>query len=575
MRHQTLTCVFLLAFSALPAAGQQEQYPVHPDSVKQDGVPEGKVEGPFDWKSRIFPGTDRKYWVYVPAQYDPAKAACVMVVQDGLNRARGWKLPTVLDNLIHKGDMPVTIGIFIDHGRVKPTRPGAQPRFNRSFEYDSMGDRYARFLLEEILPEVGKRWNLSDDPNDRSIAGSSSGAICAFTVAWERPDEFRRVFSSVGTFVGLRGGNEYPVLVRKSESRPIRVFLQDGSNDLNIYAGSWWVANQDMLAALQFSGYDVRHDWGQGGHNGKHSTAIMPDALRWLWRDYPQPIQAGMAPKRRSQVLIPGEDWQLVSSGHRFTEGPAVNAQGEVFFTDIPNNRIHRVALDGTVSVFAEDTGGANGLMFAADGSLLACQGRANRIVRYDTHGRATVLFDDAPGNDCVVLPEVTYYTDPASHQVWMIRDGKRTVVDTGIEFPNGVVATGDQAFLLVSDTHSRWITSFAIQPDGTLAHKQKYGYLHVPDDDTLDSGADGMTVDTQGFTWVTTRLGLQVMDQLGRVHFIVRKPQDAWLSNVVFGGPELDTVFVTCGDSVYKRRVARRGLRSHQAPVALPKPGL
>ncbi|MFK7821680.1 MAG: alpha/beta hydrolase, partial [Planctomycetaceae bacterium] len=176
----------ILLFTA--GAFAQETYPVHPDSVPQDGVPKGKVEGPFEFnESKIYPGTQRQYWGYVPAQYDKSKPACTMVVQDGLGRARGWKLPTVMDNLIHKKEMPVTIGIFIDHGKVISHLKDAQPRFNRSFEYDSVGDRYARFLTDEILPAVSEKWNLSDDPNDRSIAGASSGGICAFNVAWERP----------------------------------------------------------------------------------------------------------------------------------------------------------------------------------------------------------------------------------------------------------------------------------------------------------------------------------------------------------------------------------------------------
>ena len=229
----------------------EEEYKVDPDSLPQEGVPQGQIKGPFTWKSKIFPGTVREYWIYVPAQYDKEKPACVMVVQDGLGRANGWKMPTVFDNLIHKGQMPVTVGIFITPGVVPAPRKGAEDRFNRSFEYDSLGDRYARFLIEEILPEVRKSYNLSDDPNDRAIAGASSGAICAFNVAWERPDQFRRVFSTIGTYTGLRGANEFPVLVRKVEPKPIRVFLQDGSNDLDLFGGSWWVANQDMLAVAR------------------------------------------------------------------------------------------------------------------------------------------------------------------------------------------------------------------------------------------------------------------------------------------------------------------------------------
>ena len=166
---------------------------------------------------------------------------------------------------------------------------------------------------------------------------SSSGAICAFNVAWERPDAFRRVLSTIGTYVGLRGGNDFPVLVRKTEPKPLRVFLQDGSNDLDLYAGSWWVANQDMLSSLTWAGYEVRHAWGSGGHNSEHAAEIMPDAVRWLWKDYPAPIKKGGTSGRRMDLLIPGEEWELVSDGYRFAEGPALNDRGELFFSDIPN----------------------------------------------------------------------------------------------------------------------------------------------------------------------------------------------------------------------------------------------
>src|SRR6185295_6005322 len=195
------------------------------------------VKGPFIWNSTIYPATERNYWIYVPQHYDSLKPACVMIVQDGLGRANEWNLPNVLDSLINLKVIPVMIGIFIDPGKVPSTGVESFPRYNRSFEYDGMGDRYARFLLEEMLPQVSKKYNLSTDPNDRLLAGASSGAICAFNAAWEKPDAFRRVFSTIGTYVGLRGGDTFATLVRKSEPKPIRIFLQDGDHDLNIYAG--------------------------------------------------------------------------------------------------------------------------------------------------------------------------------------------------------------------------------------------------------------------------------------------------------------------------------------------------
>lgn len=575
MTRQWTSFALLAALIGTGPAFAQDTYPEHPDSRRQEGVPQGKIEGPFSWKSTIFPGTVRDFWVYVPAQYDGSKPACVMVVQDGLGLANGWKVPTVLDNLIHKKDVPVTIGIFISPGVVPAPNEKAQPRFNRSFEYDGLGDRYARFLIEEILPEVGKTYKLSQDPNDRAIAGSSSGGIAAFTAAWERPDAFRRVFTGVGTYVGLRGGNEYPVLIRKSEPKPIRVFLQDGSNDNNIYAGSWWVANQDMLAALEWAGYDVNHAWGEGGHNGKHATAILPDALRWLWHNYPQPVTAAPSNKR-IEVLIPGENWQLVSEGHGFTEGPAVSPTGDVYFTDIPKNRIHKIDPAGKVTVFAEETNGANGLMFGPDGQLYACQNNAQRIVRYNTEGQHEVVVSDAPSNDLVLLKTGGgYFTDPGNKKVWHFTlDGTKQLVAEGIEFPNGVIPSADQTLLFVNDTRGRWITSWSIQPDGMLANRQEYGWLHRPDH-TGQTGADGMTVDTEGRLYVTTNLGVQVLDQLGRVHFMLDKPDPAWLSNAVFAGPEKNILYVTCGGKVFKRKLNATGVIPWQDPVTPPKPRL
>ena len=266
-----------------------EDYPLGPDSLKQEGVPAGKVTQ-HTWKeSKIFPGTERDYWVYVPAQYDAAKPACVMVFQDGqgyVGETGHSRVPIVFDNLIHQKAMPVTIGIFINPGNF-PSQAGNKPRSNRSFEYDSLGDAYARFLLDEILPAVGQEYSLTDDPQGRAICGISSGGICAFTVAWERPDAFSKVISYVGSFTNIRGGHVYPALIRKTEKKPIRVFLQDGENDLDNLHGNWPLANREMAAALKFAGYDYRFEMGSEGHNAKHGAAILPEMLRWLWRDYP------------------------------------------------------------------------------------------------------------------------------------------------------------------------------------------------------------------------------------------------------------------------------------------------
>jgi enterochelin esterase family protein len=289
----TLACLGLFAASVHAA----DDYKLGPDSQEQADVPKGKVTK-YSWNhSEIFLGTVRDYWVYVPAQYDEGSPACVMVFQDGgsYQDLKGqFRVPTVFDNLIHKKEMPVTIGIFINPGNIPATAQDAKGRSNRSFEYDTLSDQYVRFLDKEILPEVSKTYKLRQDAAGRAICGISSGGICAFTAAWERPDLFSKVLSHVGSFTNIRGGDVYPGIIRKTEHKPIRVFLQDGSGDLDNLHGNWPLANQSMASALKFAKYDYKFEFGDGGHNGKHGGAILPDSLRWLWREEgatPKPAQ--------------------------------------------------------------------------------------------------------------------------------------------------------------------------------------------------------------------------------------------------------------------------------------------
>lgn len=561
-------------------AALAQEYTLGPDSQRQAGVPTGTVTQ-HSWTSRIYPGTVRDYWVYVPAQYDAAKPACVMIFQDGgglVGEKSTWRAPIVLDNLIHKREMPVTIGIFINPGVLPALSDNAQARYNRSFEYDALGDRYARFLLEEILPEVGKKYNLSADPNDRGIGGSSSGGIAAFTAAWNRPDAFRRVLSFIGSYTNLRGGHVYSSLIRKTEPKPLRVFLQDGRNDQNIYSGNWWIGNQDMASALEFAGYETTFVVGNEGHNGRHGSAILPDALRWLWKNHPKPIGLRETISERHEIrniLDPGQDWELVSDGYKLTEGPAVDREGNVFFTDIRNNRIHKIGTDGKVSVFKEDSGAANGMMFGPDGRLYVCQNARKRIVAYAKDGAESVVAEDVGSNDLAVNRKgEIYFTEPQTKRVWFVdATGNKRVVHEGIDFPNGVLLSADQSLLYVADYRGKWVWSFQVQPDGSLANGQPFYRMETSDESSV-SFADGMTVDTLGHLYVATDQGVQVCDQAGRVVGIIRKPHTGPLTNVVFAGPDMQTLYATVGDRVYKRRLRRAGVVSWK-PVMPPKPRL
>ena len=268
------------------------EYTLGPDSLPQEGVPSGTVEERTWDASRIYPGTTHEYRVYVPAQYTDAEPAAVMVFQDGefyVDPEGLVRAPTVFDNLIHRGEMPVTIGIFINPGMKEI------PWDLRSIQYASVADMYVRFLLEEILPEVGEDYNLTDEAAGRAIAGMSDGGLASFTVAWQRPDAFSKVVSHVGSYTRYMGGALYPHLIRttRGNPKPIRVFLQGGENDINLAEGNWTLANLQMDSALMFARYDYRFEMGTGGHDLKHGGAIFPDTLRWLWRDYPGVKGAG------------------------------------------------------------------------------------------------------------------------------------------------------------------------------------------------------------------------------------------------------------------------------------------
>ena len=570
----------LLAFAAATSlCAAVDDYPPHPDSIAKPDVPKGELIKFEFSSSKVFPGTTREVTVYVPKQYDGSKPACVYVNQDGVQ----WNAPVVFDNLIARGDLPVIIGVFVRPGVMKAANPAtALDRFNRSYEYDGLGDGYARFLLDELLPAIeakttgdGKAIKLSKSGVDRAIGGSSSGAICAFTAAWERPDAFSRVFSNVGTFVGLRGGDIYPTLIRKYEPRRIRVFLVDGSNDNNIYAGDWWMANQTMQRALVFSGYEVDHRWGEGGHNAKHGTAVFPDAMRWLWKGWPEPVKSASPTKNAvlASVLIPGEDWQLVSEGYRLTEGAATNAKGEVYFTDIPNSKAYKIGLDGKVTLHRENTNRTNGQAFGPDGRLYAVATAAQQVLAFDATGKSTVIAEGIAGNDVVAASNGNVYvTNPPAgtsnepSKVWLIKpDGTKQVVDTGIRYANGVTLSTDQSLLYVADYRSHWIYSFQIQPDGTLANKQRYYWLHEPD--TIDqSSADGMKVDREGRLYVATALGVQICDQPGRVNAIIPTPNGR-ITNLTFGGEKFDILYATCAEKIYRRKVNATGAHAWDAP--------
>jgi len=585
MRHLFFLSFVFCQFS-ICAQTNSESYPVDSASLEHPGVPKGEVlKFTYD-QSKIYPGTWREYWVYVPAQYKGDQPACVYVNQDGIQ----WKAPTVFDNLIYRKEMPVTIGVFVSPGRV-PADSGSNAlhRYNRSFEYDGTNDAYSRFILTEILPEVekqktsdGRAIKLSKNGNDRAIGGSSSGAVCAFTAAWEHPEAFSRVFSAIGTYIGLRGGDRYPVLVRKYEPKPIRVFLQDGTNDLNIYAGDWWKANEMMERSLTFAGYEVNHEWGEGAHNGNHGTAIFPKAMRWLWKDWPKPITKGNSKNSfLSDLLIPGEDWEVVGENYKFTEGTAVNAKGEVFYLDIPVSKCYKVDTDKKLVALTTDTKRASGTCFGPDGKRYTAAGGTKQILSYDANEKEIVVADSVGGNDLVVGNNGNIYvTVPNGSaqpgKLYLIRPGgEKLVVDDGLKFPNGVTISPDQTQLYATESASHWVWIYKIKPDGTLTYKQRFGWLHVPDWEE-NAWSDGLKCDTAGRVFVATRIGIQVLDQLGRVNAIIpAPPSNGQTSNLCFGGPDFNIMYVSAGDKIFRRKLKTKGANTFAPPLKAANPGM
>jgi len=586
---RSLALAAALTWSAAPAfAAAASQFKATEDHSPRPGVPAGTVTKMPVWQSKTFPGTTRDWWIYVPAQYKPDGTAAVMVFQDGhnyINLKGEWRVPTVFDNLIARGEMPVTIAIFVDPGhetaKGAPKRPGSGS--NRSLEYDSLGDRYAQLIIDEILPAVAKQYPFSSDPERRAIGGSSSGGIAAFTVAWERPDAFRKVLSTVGSFVNLRGGDAYPSLIRKSERKPLRVFLEDASGDLDNPFGNWPLANRQMHAALTYMGYDVRFDYAEGyGHNSQHGGSIFPDALRWLWRKDAHAATVGSkgdlaVDMTLHRLLIEGEGWQPVVTGLAFADAPTTDAAGNFYFSDMrpPAAGVYKVAPDGTKTRLSEE--GVSGMKFGPDGRMYACQGAKKRLVAiHPATAAVEEIATDVQPNDLVVTARGhIFFTETGKKQVTFVnaKTKEKRVAASALANPNGIALSPDQETLAVSEAGGEYVWTFRIQTDGTLDAGTPYMTLRRPIDPKGEfkfnepppykkaSGGDGMTSDSLGRFYVTSAVGLQVFDPTGRLCGVLPKPQaDKPLTSCTLSGPGRSYLYVTNGDRIYRRKVQAVG---------------
>jgi gluconolactonase len=583
------TVVLAVFAAALVSAGD---YPLGPDSQPQSGVPKGSV-AKYELKpGRFYPGTPHTYSIYVPAQYDPAKPAAFMIFLDGavylIDKVR---VPIVFDNLIAKHDLPPLIGIFVDPGTLPAVSDQAQNRVERIFEYDSLSDRYSRFLLEELIPEVAKKYNLSKDPGDRALCGLSTGAVGAFIAAWNRPDQFHRVLSFIGTYVAMKGADTLPALIRKTEPKPIRIFLQDGKNDHIVpaepygtyFAGSWPINNQVMFEALESAGYDAKLVMGDGGHDIEQLAAIMPEALRWLWRGHPDPIfvhepeaisQPGWDPRGKVYSVVSADKpWQQVGDAYGSVMSPAADQDGNVFFSDPAAARIYKADSNGKVSVFKDHAIGARALRIGPDRRLYASQPSLHRIVAYGPNADEEVVAVNVDANDLAITAQSTLYFADAVHRTVGYIDSKRRtriVYEGGeIALPSGVVLSPDQAMLIVADGQARFSWSFQIAPDGSLIHGEPYYRLEMPEAGWM-SGVQGVIVDSTGQVYFATPLGIQFCEANGRVAGILNPPEHGVISDITFAGKNLDWLYVAEGGKLFRRSVKVRGSEVG-APVKPP----
>jgi gluconolactonase len=611
-----LFSLLLFAAVALPA----EDYTLGRDSQPQDGVPKGTVTKFVLPPGKTYPGTPHNCAVYVPAQYDASKPTPFMIFLDGSGAlGNGVRVPVVFDNLIAKHDLPPMIAIFVDPGILPVVSDADQNRYNRIYEYDSLTPRFAEFLLGELIPAVAKDYNLSKNPDDRGLSGVSTGAVGAFMAAWNRPDEFHRVLSFIGTYVSMKGADALPALVRKTEPKPIRIWMQDGTQD-HIVApepfgsspfGSWPINNQVMFEALEFVGYDVKFEMGTEAHNMKQGGADLPDALRWLWRGYPEPVvvhepaaahQPGYDTTNRvfSTVYL-DKPWTQIGGAYGPGDsrpgeyGPrslTSDSKGDVYFADAPAGTIDRVDADGKVTQFAEPPNDATILRMGANGRLYTYQQSTGDIVSSNTatgsaNDQKTVVRSLAGVDDFVVTQDGTiYFLDRSEGTIGRIDAAgdahvalRFTDLHGELVLPVALALSPDQSLMVVTDAFSRYSWSFQIAADGALVNGEPFYRLEVPETTMpgSPSAAVGATEDTDGVVYTATPTGIQVCMQNGRVMQILNPPIPGGgpLTAITFAANEnASWIYVAQGGKLFRRHVKVTGANAWTV-VKPPKPTL
>ncbi len=544
----------VFGISVLAQQAYNVRAPFDPATVKVEEKKRGEVLKLNLNDSQIYPGTEREILVYVPQQYKSNKPACLLVCMDGIL----YDATTVMDNLIASGEMPVTIGVFVNPGVVYD-EDREVVRYNRCKEFDSTDDTFARFLEEEVLPRVegmktenGKTIALSEDANDRAITGASSGGIAAFTAAWNRPDLFSRVYTTVGTFVAMRGGHEYPAIVRKTEPKPLRIYMQDGWYDVwNPIFGEWFEYNILMESAFNFAGYEVFHQWNRGNHSIKYGTLAFPDAMRWLWKGYPAKVQKGWSNNGMLQeILLENEDWQEVALPMGIAGDLFAAQDSSAVFASLA--QMYKVSSDGKVEQV--------GLLKA--GERLMGEGLIAKAAALYCNGKKVA--DGLAGLQAVQALADGKYVALCTGKVhskdnmWIVNAGCRALA-----------VAPDYRFCVTGEANTHHLISTVIDKNGKMLYSEPYYYLQDLSNGTLQS-AGNMAFDTNGNLYVATEMGVQVADHNGRVRAILSLPTGR-VDALAFSGNYL---FVRCGEKMFVRKMKAEGHNPKNGKVAYKSQG-
>lgn len=537
---------FLLLF-AMTMAGESYGQPSE----------KGRVENFTFAESRIFPGTRRGVTVYIPADLDLRKPVCVYVQHDGLKNASA--IPAVFDSLIAGNVIPAMVGVFMDPGSLHSYHENGRPRPNRSLEYDGLGDDQVRFILDELLPAVAAKYDLtfSDDANDRAIGGMSSGGIAAFNAAWERPDAFSKVYCNSGSFVAFRGGNEYPSMVRKTEPKPIRFFLTVGTHDMENAAGDWTLSNHQMDKALAFAGYDYRFKVMEGGHVVGYEKSFA-EAMTFLWHDWPARVRPAAGAPRVQDIVLPGEGWQAVSEMRTLSGKPTFNSHGDVLFPI--GKTVMRISPQGGVAVvLTTHRHRVRALAVGRSDELYILDERGHLIVR-DPTGYSRRIAKGVGGDRMVARPDGGVYVAGSRAGMQLVLDDRKPIRQViEVTDVSALALAPDHWQLAVAENYDHRVYNFVLSPDGELQHGKRFFWLHR-NDEALGGGAVDLAYDREGHLVAATERGIQFCGDDGRTVGILAAPGRN-LKYICFGGKDLDWIYAFCDEGIYVRKLRVHGV--------------